>query len=119
MTLVWLYGFSWLYVSSTVIRFFCVVIVFQRGYIILRGYTTFAWLYASLAWLLVHFACLYGFPLLYDFSVVIRFFCVVIPFFRVVIIVLLGGCTAMCRNALQRTVTCEFGFGNVSLPSSN
>jgi len=29
--------------------------------------------------------CLYGFPWLYDFSVVIRFFCVVIQFFRVVI----------------------------------
>ena len=65
--------------------------VFPRGYMLLsgyitaahlyhslRGYTTFAWLYASWRGYLVHFACLYGFPWLYDFSVVIRFFCVVI-----------------------------------------
>ena len=46
--------------------------VFQRGYIILRGYTTFAWLYGSLPWLFSSFECLYGFPWLYHFSVVIR-----------------------------------------------
>ena len=79
MTLDWLYGFSWLYVFSMVIQFF------QRDYIILRGYTTFAWLYASLPWLFSSFACLYGFPWLYDFSVVIRFFTWLSWFFLVVI----------------------------------
>ena len=67
-----------IWLRRTYIILFRAYTIFPRGYIILRGYTTFAWLYASLAWLLVHFACLYGFPLLYDFSVVIRFFCVVI-----------------------------------------
>jgi len=69
----------WLYDFGVVIWFFVVVClfhgytillrgytVFQRGYIILRGYTTFAWLYASLPWLFSSFACLYGFPWLYD-----------------------------------------------------
>jgi len=56
-------------------------IVFTRVYVVLHGYKTFAWLYASLAWLFSSFACLYGLPWLYDFSMVIRFFCVVKCFF--------------------------------------
>jgi len=57
MTLVWLYGFSaWLYHFAWLYN--------SRGYMLLwRGY-------------LVHFARLYGFPWLYDFSGVKRFFCV-------------------------------------------
>jgi len=35
--------------------------VFPRGYIVLRGYTTFALLHASLAWLFSSFSSLYGF----------------------------------------------------------
>ena len=42
--------------------------VFPRGYIVLHGYTTFAWLYGSLPWLVSSFECLCGFPWLYDFS---------------------------------------------------
>jgi len=94
MTLVWLYGFrdcmsfpwlygsfawlngfsSWLYVIAWLYNSGTLIIVLlhgytrlPRGYIILRGYTTFAWLYASLICLFNSFACLYGFQWLYDF----------------------------------------------------
>ena len=85
----WLYVIAWLYNSGTLISFFCMVIHFfcvvisfcvviqlSRGYMVLcrgylvhlsvyvvfRGYMTFPWLYGS--------------PWLCDFSVAIRFFCV-------------------------------------------
>jgi len=128
----WLYVITWLYDFGALISFFCVLIPFfrvvrsfwmvkqlSRGYMLRwRGYS-------------VYFGCLYGFPWFCDFSVVIRFFCCFSYRFSAwlyviawlynfgVVIVLLGGYTAMCRNALQHTVTCEFGFAKVFLPSNN
>jgi len=51
MTLMWLYGFPWLYDFSVVIRFCCVVIPFFRKVILLRGYITLTWLYRPFGWL--------------------------------------------------------------------